>query len=128
MKRVLLGVSTAALLSGSVLAQSPPPRPSFDVAGIQVSTRTNTGMRGGVLRGNRYEIRNATMVDLIRTAYDVQPERISGGPAWLEWYRFDIAARDAQNAARGPIQARRPRGQRGHQWIRAQGRRYSQAA
>ena len=92
MKRLLLGVSTAALLSGSVLAQSPPPRPSFDVAGIQVSTRTNTGMRGGVLRGNRYEIRNATMVDLIRTAYDVQPERISGGPAWLEWYRFDIAA------------------------------------
>src|SRR5678815_3769543 len=49
-------------------------------------------MRGGQLRGNRYEIRNATMVDLIRIAYNVQPEKISGGPTWLEWNRFDIAA------------------------------------
>ena len=31
------------------------------------------------------------MVDLKRTAYNVQPERISGGPSWLEWNRFDIA-------------------------------------
>src|SRR5215203_7084318 len=49
-------------------------------------------MRGGVLRGNRYVLRNATMVDLIRTAYGVQPERIAGGPSWLEWNRWDIAA------------------------------------
>ena len=49
-------------------------------------------MRGRVLRGNRYELRNATMVDLVRTAYDVQPDRISGGPSWLEWNCFDIAA------------------------------------
>ena len=31
------------------------------------------------------------MVDLMRTAYNEQPERISGGPRWLEWNRFDIA-------------------------------------
>jgi uncharacterized protein (TIGR03435 family) len=49
-------------------------------------------MRGGILRGTRYEVRNATMVDLIRTAYNVLPERITGGPSWLEWNRFDIAA------------------------------------
>jgi uncharacterized protein (TIGR03435 family) len=49
-------------------------------------------MRGGILRGTRYELRNATMVDLIRTAYNVQPERVTGGPSWLEWNRFDIAA------------------------------------
>ena len=49
-------------------------------------------MRGGTLRGSRYELRNATMVELIRTAYDVPAERITGGPAWLEWNRFDIAA------------------------------------
>ena len=54
-------------------------------------------MRGGALRGNRYELRNATMVDLIRTAYNVQPERISGGPSWLEWNRFDIAALAPEN-------------------------------
>ena len=92
MKRLLLGGAVAVLLSGSVLGQAPASRPSFDVTGIQVSTRPNPGMRGGVLRGNRYELRNATMVDLIRTAYNVQPEKITGGPAWLEWNRFDIAA------------------------------------
>jgi uncharacterized protein (TIGR03435 family) len=92
MKRLFAVVAVIALFSGSVLGQAPAPRPAFDVAGIQVSTRPRPGMRGGQLRGNRYELRNATMVDLIRTAYNVQPEKITGGPSWLEWNRFDIAA------------------------------------
>src|SRR5688500_12868425 len=92
MRRLLIGLGLAALLSASALGQSPATRPSFDIAGIQVSTRPNPGMRGGVLRGNRYEVRNATMVDLIRTAYGVVPDKITGGPSWLEWNRFDIAA------------------------------------
>jgi len=87
---VVLGV--AVLLSNAAAGQAPAPRPTFDVAGIQVSTRQQPGMRGGVLRGNRYELRNATMVDMIRAAYNVQPERVTGGPSWLEWNRFDIAA------------------------------------
>ena len=38
------------------------------------------------------------MVDLIRTAYSVQQaERITGGPSWLEWNRFDIAALAPEN-------------------------------
>jgi len=45
------------------------------------------------MRGGRYEIRNATMVDLIRTAYGVVPDRVVGGPAWLETDRFDVIAR-----------------------------------
>ena len=92
MRRLLVAVCGTAFLSASVLGQALAPRPAFDVAGIQVSTRPNPGMRGGVLRGNRYELRNATMVDLIRSAYNVQPEKITGGPSWLEWNRFDIAA------------------------------------
>jgi len=92
MKRLFAVVAVTAVFSGSVLGQAPAPRPAFDVAGIQISTRPQPGMRGGQLRGNRYEIRNATMVDLIRTAYNVQPEKIGGGPSWLEWNRFDIAA------------------------------------
>ena len=92
MKRLFAVVAVVALFSGAVLGQAPAPRATFDVAGIQISTRPQPGMRGGQLRGNRYEIRNATMVDLIRTAYNVQPEKISGGPSWLEWNRFDIAA------------------------------------
>jgi uncharacterized protein (TIGR03435 family) len=92
MKRLFVVVAVIAVFSGSVLGQAPASRPAFEVAGIHVSTRPQPGMRGGQLRGNRYEIRNATMVDLIRTAFNVQPEKISGGPTWLEWNRFDIAA------------------------------------
>jgi uncharacterized protein (TIGR03435 family) len=92
MKRLLFGFALAALFAGPAIGQSPATRPAFDIAGIQPSTRPNPGMRGGVLRGNRYELRNATMVDLIRTAYNVQPDKITGGPSWLEWNRWDIAA------------------------------------
>jgi uncharacterized protein (TIGR03435 family) len=92
MKRLMMGGALVVLLSVSTLGQAPAPRPSFDAASVQISTRPNPGMRGGQLRGNRYELRNATMVDLIRTAYNVQPELITGGPSWLEWNRFDIAA------------------------------------
>jgi uncharacterized protein (TIGR03435 family) len=47
--------------------------------------------RAGI-RGERYEVRNATMVDLIGTAYDVNGEQVVGGPSWLEFDRFDITA------------------------------------
>jgi len=92
MTRLLLSLAILTILSIPVLGQSPAPRAAFDAAGIEVSTRPNPGMRGGILRDNRYELRNATMVDLIRTAYNVQAERITGGPSWLEWNRWDIAA------------------------------------
>ena len=105
MKPLLAAVGVVALFSTSVTGQAPGGPAAFEVAGIQVSTRPNPGMRGGVLRGNRYELRNATMVDLIRTAYNVtQPERISGGPAWLEWSRFDIAALAPENTT--PVRLR----------------------
>ena len=97
MNRLFIAIGVAVVGSGALLGQAPAPRPAFEVTSVQVSTRTQPGMRGGVLRGNRYELRNATMVDLIRTAYDVQPERITGGPSWLEWNRFDVAALAPEN-------------------------------
>ena len=45
-----------------------------------------------VLRGNRYELRNATMLDLIRTVYNVNADKVTGGPSWLEWNRYDVRA------------------------------------
>ena len=58
MRRLLLSLGIAAFLPTSALGQVPAPRPAFDIAGIQVSTRPTPGMRGGVLRGNRYELRS----------------------------------------------------------------------
>jgi len=50
-------------------------------------------MRGGVLRAGRYEIRQASMVDLIRTAYGVDFDKVMSGPSWLESDRFDVIAK-----------------------------------
>src|SRR3954471_2298488 len=101
MHRLLSLVAGLVLVAAPAFAQSPP---RFDIASIQSSARPNSGMRGGILRGNRYELRNATMVDLIRTAYNVQPERISGGPSWLEWTRWDIAALAPEGTAPARLQ------------------------
>ena len=70
--------------------------PTFEAADIHASAHTtnpNPFMSGGVLRGGRYDVRRATMVDLIRIAYDVDPDAVLGGPNWLETDRFDIIAK-----------------------------------
>jgi uncharacterized protein (TIGR03435 family) len=40
----------------------------------------------------RYELRNATAVDLIRTAWNVSADNVAGGPDWLDADRFDVIA------------------------------------
>ena len=49
-------------------------------------------MQDGLARGGRYEVRQATLMDLIRTAYTVDADTIFG-PPWLDADRFDIAAK-----------------------------------
>jgi len=76
-----------------------------------VSPKSNTTyMSGGVLRGSRYEIRRATMVDLIRTAWGLDnSDKIQGGPNWLDLDRFDVIAKAppsaTQEAAKLMLQA-----------------------
>jgi hypothetical protein len=85
MVRAIAAISFVALLSGVAFGQTAESTPKFDIADVHVSARTATpSMSGGVLRGGRYEIRRATMVDLIRIAYGVDDNsKIQGGPSWL---------------------------------------------
>src|SRR5437764_7834940 len=46
-----------------------------------------------IVRAGRYEVRNASMVDLIRTAYGFEADKILEGPSWLEFNRFDVIAK-----------------------------------
>jgi uncharacterized protein (TIGR03435 family) len=39
-----------------------------------------------------YELKNATLVDLIRTAWSVDSDKVVGGPDWLDLDRFDVIA------------------------------------
>ncbi|HUI82242.1 MAG TPA: TIGR03435 family protein [Bryobacteraceae bacterium] len=90
-------VCALALFSAAVFGQSPAP-PAFDLADVHASPHvTNPYMRGGVLRNGRYDLRTASMVDLIAVAYGVEAAKVQGGPSWLDIDRFDIAAKAPAN-------------------------------
>jgi uncharacterized protein (TIGR03435 family) len=40
----------------------------------------------------RYELHNATVVDMIRAAWGVEADSISGGPDWLDLNHYDVVA------------------------------------
>jgi uncharacterized protein (TIGR03435 family) len=50
-------------------------------------------MQGGFLSGNRYVLKQGSMVDLISTSYGVAAEKVLGGPNWMEFDRFDVIAK-----------------------------------
>lgn len=73
-------------------------RPQFEIADVHV-TAANPNvaaepvMQGGVVRAGVYRIQVATMVDLVKTAYGIDADKVLGGPSWLELDRFDILAK-----------------------------------
>jgi uncharacterized protein (TIGR03435 family) len=69
----------------------------FEAADVRVSPHSennfNLFMRGPQTRAGRYEIRTATMADLISAAYGVDGDKVYGGPNWLELDRYDVTAK-----------------------------------
>lgn len=97
MIRIILGIISLAILPGAALAQN---APRFEIADVHVSppaANPYTFVSGGELRGERYDLRKATMLDLIRIAYGVEAERVMSGPSWLELDRFDVSAKAPAN-------------------------------
>jgi len=93
MMRSLASVALSALLSAPAIAATDAV-PSFEAADVHASPyRRYPDMDGGTLRGDRYVLRQATMVDLIATAYGVDQSYVQGGPIWLERDRFDVIAK-----------------------------------
>jgi len=93
-------LATAACIAGLFLpafAQSPTPPPAaaaFEVADVHPSpTRLHPEMRGGITHGDRFFLKDATVIDLIANTYEVDPSSIFGGPSWLAFTRFDIVAK-----------------------------------
>ncbi len=81
------------LVTGVVFGQSAD-SPKFEVADVHASPkRTIAFLRATPPRNGRYEIGNATMLDLVRIAYGFSAETITGGPNWLELDRFDVIAK-----------------------------------
>ena len=95
MMRAFAGAIFLVVFSTVVFAQSiQTPSATFEIADVHKSPhRTFPFMSGGTLQGDRYIIRQATMVDLMVAAYGVEADNVLGGPAWLETDRFDVIAK-----------------------------------
>ena len=102
-RRTSLAALTLALIAGLASAQPPTPQPpsAFVAADVHVSTPMRFPWFERLpITGDRYLLNEATMLDLITTAYGVDPANVQGGPAWLERNRFDVDAKIPSAAAK----------------------------
>ncbi len=97
--RVLAAMALFALtfnfgFAQSALSEGAAGQPSFEVADVHLSPHSDRppGVTDG-FQGDRYELHQATMLDLISIAYGLESDRVRGGPSWLEWDRFDVFAK-----------------------------------
>lgn len=97
MTRVPALLISVALFAGVAFGQSDGARPAFEAADVHTShvspTNFNIDMSGPFVHAGRYEIRNATVLDLITTAYGVDGDHVFGGPPWLELNRYNVTAK-----------------------------------
>jgi uncharacterized protein (TIGR03435 family) len=84
----------AAALSAQVV-KSDGPKPQFEVATVRPNTSGESGASIGARPGGRLNGTNQTARNLIRSAFNLQPFQMIGGPDWLDADRFDIVAKAA---------------------------------
>ncbi len=96
MRQLLVYLAGAAIMACLAYTQSTEPKPAFLTADIHPSSgfqAIGSFRRVPWVGGGRYEIRNSSLLDLINQAYGVDPEKIIGGPIWLEWDHYDVTAK-----------------------------------
>jgi uncharacterized protein (TIGR03435 family) len=80
-------------------AQTPPAAASrFEVASVKPNTSGPASESGGWWRNGSVTITNMPARMLIITAYGLRPDRIVGGPSWIDSERFDVSARAPEGA------------------------------
>jgi uncharacterized protein (TIGR03435 family) len=88
----------AACAGWLAFGQTGEPLPKFEAADIHPSAKSaNAFARPSPVRNGRYEIKNASMVDLIAIGYGFSADKVVGGPNWVELDRFDVAAKVPSN-------------------------------
>lgn len=85
-------LAIAAMFLGTVFGQSTDSAPRFEIADVHVAVK-GENYRATPPRGGRFEMKGATMLDLIATSYSFERDRVLGGPSWLELDKFDVVAK-----------------------------------
>lgn len=90
-------VLVALFASGfGVIAQTPGPRPKFEAFEVATIKPVESGAKAPryiTMQGtNRFVEKDYTLKLLIAAAYNLSPQVISGGPAWMDTEHYDIAA------------------------------------
>jgi len=91
-KSTLAGVITAILIASG----QTPRRPKFDQFEVATIKPTGTQPGGRWIRMqsvDRFEARNHAVRTLIAAAFEMSPQAISGGPAWVDSDHWDIQAK-----------------------------------
>lgn len=101
--RALASLSLAALLAGAALSQDNGTPTAFIAADVHptvesANSNLNRVSRGPYTGAGRYELKAATLVDMIVSAYGISSDKVVGGPNWLDYDRFDIRAVTPPNA------------------------------
>jgi uncharacterized protein (TIGR03435 family) len=108
--RTFVAISALAALTGAAFCQSES-KPSFEIADVHASAPAGgtpgatPSMHGPLRQGVRWELKNGSMVDLIAFAYRLEPDKVLGGPSWLEFDRFDVIAKAEPNTPPEKLQA-----------------------
>ena len=93
------GMAVMLLVAGAAAAQRAADQPAFDVASVKpsppVASGQNININLGTARHGEVTLRNTTLSDCIRWAYELVSDDQVSGPDWTRSYtvRFDIDAK-----------------------------------
>jgi uncharacterized protein (TIGR03435 family) len=89
-------IAALMLAASGIVAQSPAPRPKFDVFEVATIKLVDSDAKTGrfiKMEGlHRFIGKDYTLKLLIAAAYSLNPRTISGGPGWTESEHYDILA------------------------------------
>jgi len=88
----LLPLVLSAQRSGAGTAPGTPPTVAFEVASVKPNPTATAGSFVGRQPGGRFRAQNVSLGELIRYAYQLQPDQLRGGPAWIDGDHWDILA------------------------------------
>jgi uncharacterized protein (TIGR03435 family) len=90
---VIVPIAVGAFRIPSVRAQQPAGALAFDAVSVKPSDpNSRNGTVVSLTRGGGLHVINATLKDLIETAYDVRDFQIREGPAWASATKYDVIA------------------------------------